>query len=61
MLITIKLDQQISCENICNSLQRALNSYQQSNTIDNNTLLVIEVKTIIDEQPPILNIEHKNI
>jgi hypothetical protein len=61
MLITIKLDQQISCENICNSLQRALNSYQQSNTIDNNTLLVIEVKTIIDEQRPILNIEHKNI
>lgn len=59
MLMTIKLDQQISCENICNSLQRVLNSYQQSNTIDGNTLLVIEVKKIIDQPQEILSLEHK--
>jgi len=46
-MIAIKLDKNISCENICKEIQLLINQSQASINI-NDSLLVIDIKSIID-------------
>lgn len=46
-MIAIKLDKNISCENICLQIQLLINQAQASMNM-NDSLLVIDIKNIID-------------
>ncbi len=62
MLMTIKLQPNISCELICSKLQWAISNYQKTNNNNlEDSILVIDIKTPIDESPAIPNLEYKNI
>jgi len=44
--VSIKLDKQLSCEYICNHIQKLVNSYSQQYNDLSNFLLVCELKEI---------------
>lgn len=59
MLVSIKLQQNLSCDYICQMIQKALAQYQKDNTI-NDSVLVIDIKTINDDISLIPKLEHKD-
>ncbi len=50
MLVCFSLNNELSCDKICSQIQKMINSYQQNNQINENSLLVIEIKQIIDSK-----------
>jgi hypothetical protein len=53
----IKLDKNIDCNYICKLTQELISKYAQSNRLNSDSVLVIEIKNIIDnEEHSILNI-----
>ena len=61
MITAIKLDKDISCENICKILGAAINDYRNTNNDLTNSILVIDIKTITDDTiESVLKLEHKN-
>jgi hypothetical protein len=59
MLVSIKLDTKLSCEQLCVLLQNAVMNYQKSNDIS-DSLLVIDIKKIIDSEPVVPKLEFNN-
>lgn len=60
MIIGITLNKEISCESICAHVQNLVNKFQKSNPDFSNSILVMEIKNIIDaSDSPILNIEYR--
>lgn len=58
MLATIKLDNNLSCEYICHTLEKAIASYQKNNDIT-DSLLVIDIQKINDDTSLTPKLEHK--
>ena len=53
----IKLDKNIDCNYICKITQELISKYGQSNQLNSNSILVIEIKSITDyEENLVLNI-----
>lgn len=52
--LSIKLDQQLSCEYICKNIQNLINSYNKENINLSNYLLVFELKEIQDTDQTLL-------
>ena len=50
MPVCFSLNNELSCDKICAQIQKMINSYQQNNQINENSLLVIEIKQIIDSK-----------
>jgi hypothetical protein len=50
MSVCFSLNGELSCDKICSQIQKMINSYQQNNQINENSLLVIEIKQIIDSK-----------
>jgi hypothetical protein len=61
MAICIKLDKEISCEYICHRIQEMLNKHNQNNTTNQETVLTIDIKEIIDAVETTPKLEYKNI
>ena len=47
-MLAIKLDKQISCEQICFIAQQLITKFQQSSPDLSNALLIIDIKNITD-------------
>jgi hypothetical protein len=61
MIIGISLNKEISCELICTHVQNLVTKFQQSNPDFSNSILVMEIKNVVDaDQGGILNIEYRN-
>lgn len=60
MLVSIKLQQNLSCEYICGMLQKAMVEYQKDNDIS-DSLLIIDIKKVNDDISLIPKLEYKNI
>jgi len=60
MLVSIKLQNNMSCEYICKMLQKAITQYQKDNNTD-NTILVIDIKKVSDDTSMVPKIEYKTI
>ena len=61
MITAIKLDKDISCENICQILSKAINDYRNANNDLINSILVIDIKTITDDTiESVPKLEYKN-
>lgn len=61
MIIGISLNKEISCELICAHAQNLVTKFQQSNPDFSNSILVMEIKNVVDaDQGGILNIEYRN-
>lgn len=60
MLASIKLQQNLSCEYICQTIQKALTKYQQTNDTS-DSLLIINIQKINDDLSLIPKLEHKII
>lgn len=58
MLVSIKLQQNLSCEYICQTIQKALTQYQKTNDIS-DSLLVIDIQKVNDDFSLIPKIEFK--
>jgi hypothetical protein len=57
MRTSIKLDKNIGCEYICKNVQELISKYAQSNKLDKDSILIIELKNIVDyEETKTLNI-----
>lgn len=59
MLVSIKLQPNISCEYICQTIQKAIIKYQKTNDIS-DSLLVINIQKINDDFSLIPKIEFKD-
>ena len=60
MRISIRLDKNIGCEYICKNVQELISKYAQENQLNQDSILIIELKNIVDfEENVILNICHK--
>ena len=60
MIVSFNLEHGISCEVLCSQLQRAINSYQQQNDMT-NTVLVIDIKKVVEDSSHIQKLEYKNV
>lgn len=60
MLLSFNLDHGVACEKLCEQLQRAINIYQQQNDMT-NTVLVIDIKKVVEDSSHIQKLEYKNI
>lgn len=61
MIAAIKLDKDISCENICQILGKTINDYRNTNNDLTNSILVIDIKTITDDTiDTVPKLEYKN-
>ena len=60
MLVSIKLQPNIPCEYICQTIQTALTKYQQNHDMK-DTVLVIDIKKTISDDSMIPKLEHKII
>lgn len=58
MLTSIKLQPNMQCEYICHTIQTALTKYQQHNDMS-DTVLVIDIKKISDDDTMIPKLDHK--
>jgi len=57
MRTSIKLDKNIGCEYICKNVQELISKYAQSNQLNKDSILIIELKNIVDyEETKTLNI-----
>ena len=53
----IKLDKNIDCNYICKMTQELISKYSQSNQLNSDSILIIEIKNITDyEENSMLNI-----
>jgi len=53
----IKLDKNIDCNYICKITQELISKYSQSNQLNSDSILIIEIKNITDyEENSMLNI-----
>jgi hypothetical protein len=53
----IKLDKNIDCNYICKLTQELISKYSQSNQLNSDSILIIEIKNITDyEENSMLNI-----
>jgi hypothetical protein len=53
----IKLDKNIDCNYICKLIQELISKYSQSNQLNSDSILAIEIKNVTDyEENPVLNI-----
>jgi len=60
MIVGIKLGPSVKCEDICHQIQKLVNNYQQSNSLE-DSILVIKISTIKDSTDSrIMNLEYKN-
>lgn len=59
MLVSIKLQQNLSCDYICQMIQKALTQYQKNNSI-NDSLLVVDIRNINDDTSMIPKLELKD-
>lgn len=59
MLISIKIQDNLSCEQLCLLLQQAVANYQKTNDIS-DSVLVIDIKKIIDTTNDTPKLEFKN-
>lgn len=60
--ISIKLDQQLSCEYICKNIQSLINKYNNNNINLSNYLLVCELREIQNTDQtllPRIGVEHE--
>lgn len=60
MIAAIKLEGNLSCETICNLLQKAVVKYQKNNNL-NDSLLVFDIVKISDVVDEIPKLEHKEL
>lgn len=58
MLTSIKLQPNMQCEYICQTIQAALSKYQQHNDM-NDAVLIIDIKKTILDDTMIPKLEHK--
>lgn len=57
MRTSIKLDKNIGCEYICKNVQELISKYSQSNQLNSDSILIIELKNIVDyDETKTLNI-----
>lgn len=47
-MIGISLDQNISCEQICQTIQNLVNNYKKQNKLSENSMLIISIKETQD-------------
>lgn len=59
MLVSIKLQQNLSCDYICQMIQKALTEYQKTNSI-HDSLLVVDIRNINDDISLIPKLESKD-
>lgn len=59
MLLSIKLVNNLSCEYLCRSLDKAIKEYQKDNDTT-DSLLVIEIKKVNDDNNMVPKIEFKD-
>ena len=59
MLASIKIQPNIPCEYICQTIQKALTKYQETNDIS-DSLLVIDIQKINDDTNMIPKLEFKD-
>lgn len=60
MLVSIKIQPNISCEYICQTLQKAIEKYSKTNDIT-NSLIVIDIQKVTDDISLIPKLEYKTI
>lgn len=60
MLTCIKIQENISCEYICQTIQKALTQYQKTNDIS-DSLIVIDIQKVTDDNSLIPKLEYKTI
>lgn len=61
-MLSIKLDKEIPCDYICNSMQKLIDEYRKNvNTDLSNAILVIDIKTIIDTDNPMLLLNYNSV
>ena len=48
VILAIKLDREISCEEICRKLQNVFNKLRSQNVDISNTIMTINIKSIIE-------------
>lgn len=60
MLASIKIQQNISCEYICQTLQKVIEKYSKTNDIT-NSLIVIDIQKVTDDISLIPKLEYKTI
>jgi hypothetical protein len=61
MLACIRLEQNMSCEYICQTVQKAIISYTQEHTDIHNALLVINIQKAVDDSSLVPKLELKDI
>jgi len=62
MIIGITLNKEINCESICAHVQNLVNNFQKSNPNFSNSILVMEIKNIIDSDDSLIpKIEYRDI
>lgn len=60
MITCIKIQENLSCDYICNRIQELINKYHKENPNHNNDYIIyIELKTPVDIEPHIPKLEHK--
>lgn len=61
MISALVLNKEIKCETICQEVQRLVNDYNRENANAVDTVLVIQIKKIVDsrEESGPLRLEHK--
>lgn len=50
MISALVLNKEIQCETICKEVQRLVNEYNREHGNANDTVLVIQIKKIVDSQ-----------
>jgi len=59
-MIAINLNQPISCEGLCGSIQNLITKYQRDNPQSKDVLLVIDIKEVsCSVYPDLPKLEHK--
>ena len=58
MLVSIKIQPNISCEYICQTLQKAIEKYSKNNDISDR-LIIVDIQKISDDTSLIPKLEHK--
>lgn len=59
-MIAINLNQPISCEGLCNQIQKLITKYQTTNSENKELVLVIDIKTIsYTTYPDVPKLEYK--
>ncbi len=60
MLACIRIQQNISCEYICHTIQKALEKYSKTNDLS-DSLIVIDIQKVTDDNSLVPKLEYKTI